>query len=390
MYLSRKRFTLIPTLILLVGPPALVHSQSELEGPRQLPLTEVESLRSLVSPEQKNADLAGKAERVQQRYPNRQIHIERWIIEDPNGNLVNHGDYKEFDLQGNLIAAGNYELGKKTGNWFKTISLEEMKKLLVGLPEGFHPPFESKADFRKGVLHGEWTCTDKDGKLVFLWHFDEGKRHGESLWFLPNGETVQMLTYDKNRVHGPALTRSRTGAAVDLTFVQGRQLRVDTDYFPRTLPDRRFIKSRKTFLYPSELNLAKHDWDSSSVTFEKVSADEPIPHGPFIVFYSNGQKAAQGTYDRGQRSGEFTWWYSNGQKKTTGHYVDDLEDGPWSWWHENGLRMARGSFVAGKKIDQWSVWNPQGQLVKRVDNPQLLEGRESIAETPEKRSRIRR
>ena len=326
---------------------------------------------------------ARQPEQVLTRYPSGAINMERWVVENKDGDLVNHGPYVEFDIRGRIECSGEYKMGKRTGSWTKRISSTQLKDLIGKLPAGFKAPFESKADFQNGQLTKSWTCTDALGKLVFLWNFKNGKRDGESLLFDPRGQTLNSFHYQDNLVHGAAFDSRNSDHLQERLFDNGLELKVVTQYHPTQKRGKRRISTRQSYLIPSQLNLRKHDWSNQKITTAPALTHPPIPHGALVTYYSNGQKSCEGTYVQGQKMGQFNWWFSNGQKKASGRYLNDMETGTWSWWHENGIRQARGTFANGVKIDQWSTWNENGKLLKRLTpaaEPQKL--RERAAELP--------
>ena len=45
-------------------------------------------------------------QRVRERYPNGEVRVEREVLQDEDGNYVNHGAWKLFDSKGRLLAGG--------------------------------------------------------------------------------------------------------------------------------------------------------------------------------------------------------------------------------------------------------------------------------------------
>ena len=61
-----------------------------------------------------------KVELVTERYPNGNVKIERQVTRDANGNYVNQGTYKAYDLDGKVQKTGEFVDGKQQGKWTQT------------------------------------------------------------------------------------------------------------------------------------------------------------------------------------------------------------------------------------------------------------------------------
>jgi antitoxin component YwqK of YwqJK toxin-antitoxin module len=322
------------------------------------------------------------AEMIRQRFANGKPQVERWVVEDSKGNIVNHGKYVEYDSQGAVVSSGSYVYGKREGKWTKQINAEQTKNLVGAHDKGFVAPFTSLATFKDGQLDGEWSVVDAQARVVSVWSYTAGVRNGPSWLYNVGGEVTQSITYKDNLADGPARMATEGEAAKDTVFTDGLMLRQVDKWFPAVAGKPRVLQSQESQLVLMPLNVVSSDWANSSVTFQS-SATEPIRHGLAVTFYANGQRESQGSYDRGRRSGTFAWWYANGQQKTVGEYIDDAENSEWTWWHENGMKQASGMYADGRKVEEWSLWSPEGKLVQRTvprDAAQVA-GRNTAGET---------
>ncbi len=306
-------------------------------------------------------------ELIRQRFANGKIEVERRVVESSKGDLVNHGAYVQFNERGEIIASGEFIMGKRDGDWSQRLSAEDVQRLTraTALP-GFRPPFTSKASFIQGVLDGDWTCADSQGNPVFVWTFKDGERNGVSTFFNAKGEVVQSINYIANKAEGPAkVVLKAGGAAEDVRFEKGRMLRRLDSHYPARAQEERRLRSQAWFLVATPYNLTEHDWASNQARYAEYDTKDRIRHGRSTSYYPNGQKESEGQFAYGKRLGAFVWWYPNGQQKTVGEYQKDIEQGDWRWWHENGMREASGTYVDGKMVAEWSVWDVNGKLVKR-------------------------
>ncbi len=51
-----------------------------------------------------------------------------------------------------------------------------------------------------------------------------------------------------------------------------------------------------------------------------IDEDGNPKHGPFELFFNNGQVSCQGEFDNGKKSGEWKYFLNNGQLQSSGIY----------------------------------------------------------------------
>ena len=84
------------------------------------------------------------------------------------------------------------------------------------------------------------------------------------------------------------------------------------------------------------------------------------------VRYPNGQLKERGQVQQ-DREGNFRkvgkWivWYENGQKAAEGMFLNGKGDGPWTFWHANGQMSREGVYRGAKKEGLWTTWFPDGK-----------------------------
>ena len=345
-----------PPLPVAVGPQLAVVSTSS--GLAQIAGSGGESLAGQIEGDSAFHELS------EQRYPNGKLHIERYLAEDAEGNLVNHGPYKEYDPAGGLVRSGNYTMGKMEGPWFQVIPSPKVMLLTDKLDPGFRGPFRSEANFINGELHGEWLVTDASGKPILLWPFELGKRQGVSTWFNSMDSSVREISYSADIPHGPAAEMTQPQGEISRQeYVEGRVLKARTDWFS---PGKK--RGEEKLLVAASQKIVAHDWWNNVVVSEPF-AGEPIRHGAFTTYYANGQKMSEGEFVMGEPHGEFTWWSENGQTQTTGAFASGKRVGNWVWWHPNGVKMVTGNYEGGSQVGQWSHWSVDGRLLTRAEGP---------------------
>jgi antitoxin component YwqK of YwqJK toxin-antitoxin module len=303
-------------------------------------------------------------ELLQTRFADGKLQIERYVTEDAQGNLVNHGPYKEYDASGRLLRSGRFEMGQLDSTWSQVISTEAVQSLTTKLDPGFKPPFKSEAGFVLGELHGDWTVSDSKGNPVFVWQFEFGKRENVSTWFDSRHMPVVEILYRAGVPDGPA-TQVVSGQKEPkkIVYDKGRVVQTKTNWYEQGKRKR----SEESFMVPASSLIVAHDWWGSTIKSETPSPADAVRHGAFVAWHPNGQKSLEGRFESGEPTGEFQWWYANGQPQTKGFYDQGKSIGEWVWWHPNGMKMIEGNYDLGKQVGQWSQWDTNGSLTLRDD-----------------------
>ena len=107
-----------------------------------------------------------EVEVIRERYPDGKIKIERQVTLDADGNYVNHGPWKLYSPSEIIIAEGQYDMGKRVGNWTRWLGKNDSKVFAQQPFKSFKPPFASQATFTDGVMDGEWLVVDADNNKM--------------------------------------------------------------------------------------------------------------------------------------------------------------------------------------------------------------------------------
>jgi antitoxin component YwqK of YwqJK toxin-antitoxin module len=305
----------------------------------------------------------GEVEMVRERYPDGNVHIERQMTLDNDGNYVNHGAWKMFAPNGDVMAEGQYHFGRRVGLWTRWQARSDAPLFNDPAFRGFKPPFMSQANFTDGVMDGEWLIIDANDRKVSQISLRNGQRHGLAITWLPNGTTYSQATYENGMQVGDLLELDRKNhkLAQSATFVDGRKVISKIDYYRGNKQQK---KSEIVYLSPATtLETPDEFWN---VRFAKYATEgKNLRHGVAKAWYPNGKLEQEGTYQYGKKSGTFTFWHENGQVAATGEYRDDMAEGQWVWWHENGQKSAFGRYQDGLLIGEWRWWNESGKLTKQ-------------------------
>jgi antitoxin component YwqK of YwqJK toxin-antitoxin module len=307
-----------------------------------------------------------KVELVTERYPNGSVKVEREVTRDANGNYVNQGTYKEYDLDGKVRRTGEFVGGKQQGKWTQTFAKDEGHLFSADHDTAFSGPFTSEATFVAGQLHGAWTIKDGKGRNVVAWDFDNGVRNGKWTWWYPNGEKRLEANFKHGNLDEEVLEYGQDGQqASKETYLNGMRLTKTVGWY--TLGQKHF---EGYYLRVSDMPEATYDWWKGTVTVAPAkAAEKELKHGAWIEWYQSGNKKSEFQYDHGVSTGRFVWWYENGQKQAEVDYHAGLLGGTWVTWHANGQKESQAKYRDGVLVDPLLHWNAEGKLVETRYQP---------------------
>lgn len=84
-------------------------------------------------------------------------------------------------------------------------------------------------------------------------------------------------------------------------------------------------------------------------------------HGPYVRYFTDGEKAVEGAYANNLPDGLWNWYFASGEKASKGSYRDGKEVGGWTYWYESGARKEEGDFLQGRRAGTWTTWYESGR-----------------------------
>lgn len=304
---------------------------------------------------------SGEHEVVRERYPNRNIKVERHTAQDADGNFVNHGTWTMWDEQGRVMGSGEFNQGQRTGTWIRNYVAGECELVNGPLGKQFAAPFVSTAHFEQGEIEGAWTLVDSKGRNVFEWNFKQGKRHGQCVWYYPNGEVWREIEYVNGEPNGEFIEWTPDGQILAAEkYVNGHRELMQVEWHSPGVK-----KTEAQYLMARELTQVTIDWWNGIYRIKVTGREgQDQRHGPWTTWHKNGQIAGEGEYRFDQPEGKFTFWHENGQKSIEGQYIAGNQTGRWTWWHDNGQKSIAGEFENGEQIGAWNWWLADGKLTE--------------------------
>ncbi|MBP89115.1 MAG: hypothetical protein CMJ64_20765 [Planctomycetaceae bacterium] len=331
----------------------------ELPAPPPRPtLMGLEEIHGFRSPDIKKEAPTPEGELITERYPNRAVKLQRYVVQDADRNYVNHGPWTMMDPEGRIMAQGEYQNGKRHGSWMRV-----MPDFGAVDPQ-FRAPFTSQAEFKDDNLHGVWTVTDAQQRIVGSWEFADGELHGTSTTWSPNGQQRREMKFKKGLPDGEATAWRPNGQVWGKEFFRdGKQL------VPVVTWHERKQKESEGWLLRTNFTItANVDWWNGQLKIARNETEgEDVKTGKWNEWYANGTQEFSGAYDQGNPTGEHTFWHENGQKMLVGSYREGLADGRWTQWHPTGMKQEEGSYVAGVKSGRWTSWGEDGQVASVQD-----------------------
>jgi hypothetical protein len=100
---------------------------------------------------------------------------------------------------------------------------------------------------------------------------------------------------------------------------------------------------------------------------------EPVAHGPYVDFHANGQKASEGQYQDGFRTGRWTFYDASGAKRGETEFSGGNYSGRRVEYHANGQVKREQHWVNGKRQGTETTYDAQGQ---KLTVTQLKDNRE--------------
>ncbi|WP_375757955.1 toxin-antitoxin system YwqK family antitoxin [Corallococcus exercitus] len=100
---------------------------------------------------------------------------------------------------------------------------------------------------------------------------------------------------------------------------------------------------------------------------------EQVIHGPYVDFWANGQKQAEGQYLNGFRSGRWTFWDANGVKTGETEFVAGDYHGTRVQYFANGKPKMIEQYRKGFRNGTVQELSEDGKVIRQL---QFADGRE--------------
>lgn len=308
-------------------------------------------------------DDAIRRENVVENYSDGKPRLIRSVAMDSKGNYYNDGPWVVKNRDGQIIAAGRYKKGVMNGQWGRR-HLSSEGGLFVTKPFiSFQEPFDSIANFKDGKLDGQWAIYDRSKRTVFEINYDDGKRDGNATWFYPDTTRMRAATFKNGVLHGEVSEWNEDGRLTSKEYYhEGRKVVRNTSFYRPKVP------REEAYYLDVKLEQDGYDnwWEAKPAPY--LASGDRVQAGQARAWYANRQLQYRGQFRSDKPVGQFFWWHENGNRSTVGQFDrDGNRTGRWIWWHENGMKQIEGVYRNGRPAGSWRSWDEDGQLIKNKD-----------------------
>lgn len=92
-----------------------------------------------------------------------------------------------------------------------------------------------------------------------------------------------------------------------------------------------------------------------------------VDHGPWTLWYENGQMQAKGEYVDGKLDGVYQEWHENGQLRARGTYSKAIKEDVFTLWDLQGAKTHEWHYAANRQHGTRTIWYPSGSKKSRVE-----------------------
>ena len=334
-------------------------------------LKTLEQIQGILSSQATSQATDEEGELITERYPDRSVRLQRYVIQDEDRNYVNHGSWTMFDPKGQITAQGDYREGKQHGPWMRIMTE------FPSVNPGFQAPFISQAEFDNGELHGTWAIIDSQQRVVGSWQFSRGELDGPATTWYPSGQQRREMNFSRGVPDGESTAWKPNGQIWGREFYRdGKQL------VPVVTWHDQHQKESEGWMVRSNFTInAKFDWWNGTIEITRNETEgTDVKTGRWTEWYANGAEKFVGTFESGIAVDQHVWWHPNGQKMLSGTYDSGMQEGRWTEWYATGMKQVEGEYIAGAKAGTWTTWSEEG-LVADVQHIQLDDGSSRRSET---------
>ncbi len=227
------------------------------------------------------------------------------------------GVHREYDDEGNVIAATVYDQGLKL---FEGIVDNEGRK--QGPWKAFFEDGKLKSEgaYKNDLKIGQWRYFFREGGIEQQGNYNAGRATGVWEWFYLSGQTLREEEYNAGLEDGMSTEYNDTGAVIaEGPYVDG-------------------MKEGK-WVYTN------NDHKEEGEYFEGLRS------GTWKHYYlSNDQLKFEGAFENGQETGAHVHYFDNGQVRMRGEYIAGNRHGIWEFFMKDGGRTVTIEYEDGEEI----------------------------------------
>ncbi|MCH4824248.1 tetratricopeptide repeat protein [Gramella lutea] len=264
---------------------------------------------------------------------------------------LKHGEFKSFDVQGNLKISGNYfnNLFNGTWKWYDdkgNITLEE--NYVYGSKHGKRIAYyengqiDTESNFNYGLEQGVTYSFHENGNVAVETPHILDLEHGAKKFYDNEGHLQQVRYYNNGRIIGFSYP-DNTGEVKPMLPLNSESGELITYYKNGQI-------SRSTELISGEFHGDYKTYYFSGSLMENTPYEYGFINGLNVEYFENGNMETETNYLYGNLHGARIEYYSNGKIKSETEYKNDLEIGPAIYYNEAGEVVKKEEYFNGDLI----------------------------------------
>lgn len=254
---------------------------------------------------------------------------------------VRHGAFFTLFPDLTIAITGSYKDGKLDGAWKRNYpggAPAEEGAYVAGLPDGTW-----RQHGVDGVLLGEYKLKAGTGKHK-RW-YDDGPLYSET-------------TLKKGVPHGPMTVKNRDGSLV-----------IVAKYFNGKLDDKHLVGAKPSLrieetFYKGVRRGPRQIWQFWALLIDEAYDNRGKLDGAFTIWRDKKIPRVQGTYDHGKRVGTWIWTDKQNKREREGDYVGGKKSGTWNEYVEDKLTFT-GNYSDGKPDGEFIYYDKSGAELGR-------------------------
>lgn len=235
-------------------------------------------------------------------------------------NGLKSGYFEERTANGAIAVRGNFEMGKKSGEWLVFNLGGAIEKRMNYSNDSLHGAYEvyyndtllnTTGLYTMGMKTGKWVWNFPDGKPEMIGDFNNDKQHNKWVYYYPNGGISYEAHFDNGK---------KTGKW-HYFYENGQDYRLGN-----------YVNDQKD--------------------------------GNWKTWYENGTLLMEGDYKNGKEIGLWKNYWDSGIIKNLANFKDGKLDGSWVSYNPNKVKTSEGYYKEGLRVKEWKEYYDNGRLMQ--------------------------
>lgn len=262
-----------------------------------------------------------------------------------------HGEYKSFDVEGNLVIKGNYFNNLQHGpwKWFREngdLRLERNYEhgSLNGTNYGYfeNGQLDTEYNYTYDLDSGIWHSYHENGELATKTPYVSGEEHGAKEFYDDQGNLQQVRYYQNGRIIGYSYPDS-DGIIKPMIPIENESGSIKTYYSNGKL-------ARETALIGGEFHDDYRTFYNNGQLMEITPYEHGLRNGMNVEYYKDGNKKMETEFLYDNLHGIRKKYYPNGKLKNETVFKNDVEIGPSIYYDSAGKVEKKEEFLNGEVI----------------------------------------